>query len=188
MTTRSSGKIAFLTLRDGTGYLQAVFPKNEVAEGAWDRFGTLTQEAAVAVTGTVRADARAPGGFELTASDVEVLAPSVEYPISPKDHGTAFSSSTVTSAPVEEAVESHGPSRGRAAAQDFFYDGASFASIAIRPADGEQAVNSLPPSTSSSARVLAQTDSSMARLPRRRWKDHTFGPTFRAGSRRPGAT
>jgi asparaginyl-tRNA synthetase len=90
MTTRSSGKIAFLVLRDGTGYLQAVFPKNEIVDGAWERFATLTQEASVRVTGTVREDVRAPGGYELTATDVTVLAPSVDYPITPKDHGTAF--------------------------------------------------------------------------------------------------
>src|SRR5690242_15677342 len=81
MTTRSSGKIAFLVMRDGTGYLQAVFPKNEIVDGAWDRFATLTQEANVLVNGTVRADARAPGGFELTARDVTMVAPSVDYPI-----------------------------------------------------------------------------------------------------------
>jgi asparaginyl-tRNA synthetase len=90
VTTRSSGKIAFCVMRDGTGNLQTVFPKNEVVEGAWERFATLTQEACITVTGTVREDARAPGGFELTASDVVVTAPSVEYPISPKEHGTAF--------------------------------------------------------------------------------------------------
>ncbi len=124
MTTRSSGKIAFLTMRDGTGYLQAVFPKNEVADGAWDRFGTLTQEATVSVTGTVRADARAPGGFELTASDVTVLAPSVEFPITPKEHGTAFlfehrhlwlrSKKQVAIARVRHEIEQ--------AANDFFYE------------------------------------------------------------------
>jgi asparaginyl-tRNA synthetase len=90
MTTRSSGKIAFLVLRDGTGYLQAVFPRNEVVEGAWDRFGTLTHEACVEVTGVVREDARAPGGFELTATDVVVTSPSVDFPISNKEHGTSF--------------------------------------------------------------------------------------------------
>ena len=90
VTTRSSGKIAFCVMRDGTGNLQTVFPKNEVVEGAWERFATLTQEACIPVTGTVREDARAPGGYELTASDVVVTAPSVEYPISPKEHGTAF--------------------------------------------------------------------------------------------------
>lgn len=90
VTTRSSGKIAFLVLRDGSGYLQAVFPKAEVADGAWERFGTLTHEATVQVTGAVRADARAPGGYELTATDVVVLAPSVDFPITPKEHGTQF--------------------------------------------------------------------------------------------------
>ncbi len=90
MTTRSSGKIAFAVLRDGSGYVQAVFPRNELADGAWERFATLTHEAAVAVEGVVRADARAPGGFELAARDVTVLAPSVDFPITPKEHGTAF--------------------------------------------------------------------------------------------------
>jgi asparaginyl-tRNA synthetase len=90
MTTRSSGKIAFLVLRDGTGYLQAVFPRNEVSEAVWQRFGALTQEATVAVTGIVRADARSPGGYELTATDLELLAPSVDYPITPKEHGTSY--------------------------------------------------------------------------------------------------
>jgi asparaginyl-tRNA synthetase len=90
MTTRSSGKIAFLVMRDGSGYLQAVFPKNEVADGAWERFATLSHEANVLVTGTVREDARAPGGYELTANDVTVVAPSVDFPITPKEHGTAF--------------------------------------------------------------------------------------------------
>ncbi|HEX3926499.1 MAG TPA: asparagine--tRNA ligase [Gemmatimonadales bacterium] len=124
MTTRSSGKIAFLVLRDGSGYLQAVFPKNEIVDGAWERFGTLTQEANVTVTGTVRADARAPGGFELTASDVTMTSPSVEYPITPKEHGTAFlfehrhlwlrSRRQVAIARVRNEIEH--------AIADFFYD------------------------------------------------------------------
>ena len=90
VTTRSSGKIAFLVLRDGTGYLQVVFPRNEVGEDAWRTFGTLTHEASVAVRGSVRADARSPGGFELTASSLDVLGPSPEFPITPKEHGTQF--------------------------------------------------------------------------------------------------
>jgi len=90
MTTRSSGKIAFLVLRDGSGTVQAVFPRNEIQDGAWERFGTLTHEATVRVTGVVREDARSPGGVELTASDIEVTAPSVDYPISNKEHGTSF--------------------------------------------------------------------------------------------------
>jgi len=89
-TTRSSGKIGFLVLRDGSGYLQAVFLKKELSDDVWERFRGLTQEAAVAVTGTVRLDDRAPGGVELTATDVAVLGPSVDFPITPKEHGTAF--------------------------------------------------------------------------------------------------
>ncbi len=90
MTTRSSGKIAFLVLRDGTGYLQCVLSRKEVGDEAWERFGTLTQEAAVEVAGRVRADARAPGGYELTVSALRVLGPSTDFPISPKEHGTTF--------------------------------------------------------------------------------------------------
>src|SRR5213594_5010712 len=90
MTTRSSGKIAFVALRDGTGYLQVVLSKKDVPEAAWEAFGRLTQEASVEVTGTVRADSRAPGGVELTASDLRILGPSQDFPITPKEHGTAF--------------------------------------------------------------------------------------------------
>jgi asparaginyl-tRNA synthetase len=90
MTTRSSGKIAFVSLRDGTGYLQVVLSKKDVPDRVWEALGSLTQETSVEVTGTVRADARAPGGVELTATDLHVLGPSHEFPISPKEHGTAF--------------------------------------------------------------------------------------------------
>jgi asparaginyl-tRNA synthetase len=90
MTTRSSGKIAFVSLRDGTGYLQAVLSKKDVPDRVWEELGTLTQETSVEVTGMVRADARAPGGVELTATDLRVLGPSHEFPITPKEHGTAF--------------------------------------------------------------------------------------------------
>ncbi len=89
-TTRSSGKIAFVVVRDGTGYLQAVLSKKEVPETAWEAFGRLTQETSIEVTGVVRADARAPGGVELTASDLTIIGPSVEFPITPKEHGTAY--------------------------------------------------------------------------------------------------
>ncbi|MEP7324714.1 MAG: asparagine--tRNA ligase [Gemmatimonadota bacterium] len=89
-TVRSSGKLAFVNLRDGTGYLQAVVSKRDVAEPAWDATQLLTQETSIAVTGTVRADERAAGGFELTASDLAILGPSTDFPISPKEHGTSF--------------------------------------------------------------------------------------------------
>jgi asparaginyl-tRNA synthetase len=90
MTTRSSGKIAFMVLRDGTGYLQCVLVKAEVDDSTWDAFRALTQETSVVVTGRVRADERSPGGVELGVSEVTVVGPSVDYPISPKEHGTAF--------------------------------------------------------------------------------------------------
>ena len=90
VTTRSSGKIAFLVLRDGTGFVQAVLPKKEMGEAIWERFQSLTQETSVAVTGIIRADDRSPGGFELATADLTILGPSVEFPISPKEHGTSF--------------------------------------------------------------------------------------------------
>src|SRR2546426_5523590 len=90
MPTRSSGKIGFVMLRDGTGYLQVVLSKKDVREAAWEAFGGLTQETSVEVTGTVRADARAPGGVELTATDLRILGPSHDFPITPKEHGTPF--------------------------------------------------------------------------------------------------
>jgi asparaginyl-tRNA synthetase len=89
-TTRSSGKIAFLVMRDGTGLLQGVVSKKEVSEATWNAFQLLTQESSVAVTGTVREEPRSPGGFELSVSDLQPLGPSEEYPISPKEHGTSF--------------------------------------------------------------------------------------------------
>jgi asparaginyl-tRNA synthetase len=61
-----------------------------VAADVWDRFAMLTQETSVSVTGTVREDVRAPGGHELTLSDITVLGPSVDFPITPKEHGTSY--------------------------------------------------------------------------------------------------
>ena len=92
MTTRSSGKIAFVVLRDGTGYLQAVLSRKDVPEAAWGAFAALTQETSVEVTGTVRAEPRAPGGggVELQVADLKILGASPDFPITPKEHGTAF--------------------------------------------------------------------------------------------------
>src|SRR5213596_1761719 len=90
MTTRSSGKIAFVALRDGTGYLQAVLSRQEVPDAAWEALGKLAQETSVEVTGVVRADRRAPGGVELQASDLTIIGPSHDFLITPKEHGTAF--------------------------------------------------------------------------------------------------
>jgi len=90
MTTRSSGKIAFVVLRDGTGYVQGVVSKKEVAPEIWDALGQLSQETSVEVAGSVRADERSASGVELTVTGLDVLGPSTDFPISPKEHGTAF--------------------------------------------------------------------------------------------------
>src|SRR3989338_4036480 len=88
---RSSGKIAFLILRDGTGQVQAVVVKKEVDEATWEGAGVLTQESSVKGRGLVRADDRAPGGFEISATRVEpVQVVETEYPISHKEHGVDF--------------------------------------------------------------------------------------------------
>jgi len=90
VTTRSSGKIAFLVLRDGTGTVQGVLSKKEVSEDTWSAFGALTQEASVAMTGVVRDDPRSPGGVELSVTGLTPIGTSPDYPISPKEHGTTF--------------------------------------------------------------------------------------------------
>ncbi|WP_376778106.1 asparagine--tRNA ligase [Exiguobacterium himgiriensis] len=88
---RSSGKIAFLQLRDGSGFAQAVVVKADVAEDLFARAKGVTQETSVWVTGKVKSDGgRTPLGFELEVTDMEVIAESVDYPITPKEHGTEF--------------------------------------------------------------------------------------------------
>jgi asparaginyl-tRNA synthetase len=87
---RSSGKIAFLGLRDGTGTVQVVIARNEVDDASWEAVADLSLESSVRVSGTVRQDDRAPGGYEITANQVEVIGRSDEYPIQPKEHGVDF--------------------------------------------------------------------------------------------------
>jgi len=90
---RSSGKLLFPSFRDGTGTIQGIVPKAAVSEDVFERVKSLTQESSVVVTGKVRADSRAPSGFELDVEDVEIihLVPTdAPYPITPKEHGTDF--------------------------------------------------------------------------------------------------
>src|SRR6185312_9937596 len=88
---RSSGKVAFVVMRDGTGILQTVLVKSAVPPETWERFGQLTQETSLSVTGEVRADARAPGGYELGISELTIIGASpLDYPIQPKEHGIDF--------------------------------------------------------------------------------------------------
>ena len=88
---RSSGKIHFLTVRDGTGFIQATIFKADVSEEVFEAAKRLAQESAVEIEGLVRADERAPGGFELSATALKVISePTQEYPITPKEHGVDF--------------------------------------------------------------------------------------------------
>jgi asparaginyl-tRNA synthetase len=87
---RSSGKIHFLTLRDGTGFIQCVMTRQAVGDTAFKAADHLAQETSLVVDGTVRADARAPGGFEIDVTGVRVVSDSQNYPISPKEHGVDF--------------------------------------------------------------------------------------------------
>lgn len=87
---RSSGKIAFLQLRDGTGFMQGVVVKAEVGEEIFAAAKALTQETSLFVTGTINEDTRSPFGYEMAVSGVEVISESHDYPITPKEHGTEF--------------------------------------------------------------------------------------------------
>lgn len=87
---RSSGKILFLEIRDGTGFIQCVASKADLGDDTFEAVDALTQESSLRVTGTVRADDRAKGGFEISVSAVEIVHVAEEYPITRKEHGTAF--------------------------------------------------------------------------------------------------
>lgn len=87
---RSSGSVIFLILRDGTGFIQAVAVKGEISDGDFQTCDELTQESSVVISGKVRADKRAPGGFELAVTGIEVVQIADEYPISLKKHGVDF--------------------------------------------------------------------------------------------------
>jgi asparaginyl-tRNA synthetase len=87
---RSSGKIHFLTVRDGSGFIQAVMSKAAVGEELFKAADHLSQESSIVVTGTARADKRAPSGYEIDVKGVEVVGASHDYPITPKEHGVDF--------------------------------------------------------------------------------------------------
>jgi len=87
---RSSGKIHFLLVRDGSGIVQGVLVKSEVPEEVFSSAEKLAQETSLVVTGKVRADNRAPGGYELSLTGLAIIQIAENYPITPKEHGTAF--------------------------------------------------------------------------------------------------
>ncbi|HWA15687.1 MAG TPA: asparagine--tRNA ligase, partial [Gemmatimonadales bacterium] len=184
--TRSSGKIAFIVLRDGTGMLQGVLSKKEVAPEVWERFPALTQEASVALTGTVQAEPRAPGGFEIHLSGLELIGSSPDFPIQPKEHGTQYlfehrhlwlrSRRQVAIARVRHEVEQ--------AIRDFFYE-RNFTLVdtpILTGSIGEQAGELFSTDYFDLGKAyLAQTgqlyvEAAAAAL----GKVYCFGPTFRA--------
>jgi len=186
MHLRSSGKVAFVVARDGQGMVQCVLAKAEVSPATWERFATLTQETSVALTGIVRADARAPGGYELSLSDIEVLGPSpIDYPIQPKEHGVDFlldhrhlwlrSERQVAVLRVRSEIEQ--------AIHDFFYsrDFVRIDTPILTAAIGERSGLFSTEYFDEGSAYLAQTgqlygEAAAAALGR----IYTFGPTFRA--------
>ena len=91
MHHRDKKKLQFLVLRDGTGVVQAVAFQDDVPPDAWERIHQLTQESSLIVTGTVRRDERAPGGYEIAVRDLQVFQiAGPDYPIAPKEHGVGF--------------------------------------------------------------------------------------------------
>ncbi|HEX5580649.1 MAG TPA: amino acid--tRNA ligase-related protein, partial [Gemmatimonadaceae bacterium] len=183
---RSKGKIAFVVLRDGTGICQAVLVKNQLPDEVWERFGELTQETSVRLTGEVRTDERAPGGFELAVQDMEVIGPSpVDYPIQPKEHGVDFlldnrhfwlrSPRQRAIARVRNEIEQ--------AIHDFFYE-RGFLRVdtpILTAAIGERAGLFATEYFDEGNAYLAQTGQLYGEAAAAAFgKIYTFGPTFRA--------
>ncbi|WP_373061530.1 asparagine--tRNA ligase [Gemmatimonas sp.] len=183
---RSKGKVAFVVARDGTGILQAVLVKSEVPEASWNAFAELTQEASVALTGEVRADGRAPGGFEMGVQTLEVIGTSPnDYPIQPKEHGIDFlldnrafwlrSQRQVAIMRVRHELEQ--------AVHDFFYarDFTRCDTPILTAAIGERAGLFSTDYFDEGTAYLAQTGQLYGEaLAAAMGRIYTFGPTFRA--------
>ncbi len=88
--SRSSGKLAFLIVRDGSALMQCVVSKAEVSEEEFVIAREITQESSLIVTGAVHADSRAPGGYELVVQSLKLIQKAIDYPITPKEHGADF--------------------------------------------------------------------------------------------------
>ncbi|MEA3246523.1 MAG: asparagine--tRNA ligase [Gemmatimonadota bacterium] len=183
---RSSGKIAFIVMRDGTGLVQCVLVKSQVAAEVWDRFAQLTQETCIAVTGEVKVDARQVGGHELGVSNLEVIGASpLDYPIQPKEHGVDYlldhrhfwlrSPRQVAIARVRHEVEQ--------AIHDFFYE-RGFLRVdtpVLTAAIGERSGLFSTEYFDLGNAYLAQTGQLYGEAAAAAFgKIYTFGPTFRA--------
>ena len=184
-STRAHGKVAFLDVRDGTGVVQGVVVKKEVADEVWERHASLTLETSVAVTGTVRGEPRAPGGHELTVTGLEVLGRSDDYPIQPKEHGVDFlldqrhlwlrSRMQWAGLKVRSEVEQ--------AIHDFFYQ-RGFVRVdtpILTGAIGEHAGSLFETDYFGEKAYLAQTGQLYGEAAAAAFRSiYTFGPTFRA--------
>jgi len=182
---RSHGKVGFLVVRDGTGLAQGVIVKEEVSQGLWDSLESMTLECSVSLTGSVREEPRAPGGFEIGVIDLEMLGSSVDYPIQPKEHGVEFlldhrhlwlrSSRQRAGLRVRHEVEQ--------AVHDYFYERGFIRvdSPILTGAIGESAGSLFATDYFGQQAYLAQTGQLYveAACPAFR-KVYCFGPTFRA--------
>jgi asparaginyl-tRNA synthetase len=183
---RSSGKVAFIVMRDGTGHLQCVVVKSQVTPEVWELFGKLTQEACVAVAGEVKADARQVGGHELGVKDLVLIGESpLDYPIQPKEHGVDYlldnrhfwlrTPRQVAIARVRNEIEQ--------AIHDFFY-GRGFLRVdtpILTAAIGERSGLFATEYFDEGNAFLAQTGQLYGEAAAAAFgKIYTFGPTFRA--------
>jgi asparaginyl-tRNA synthetase len=183
---RSSGKIAFAVIRDGTGVAQAVFVKTQIPAAVWERFSELTLETSVAITGVVRAEPRAPGGFELGVSKLEIIGRSpTDYPIQPKEHGIDFlldHRHLWLRSPRQRAIAAV-RSEVEQAIQDFFYE-RGFLRVdtpILTAAIGERSGLFSTEYFEEGTAYLAQTGQLYGEAAAAAFgKIYTFGPTFRA--------
>ena len=183
---RSSGKVAFVVVRDGTGVVQGVVVKNQVPPEVWERFQELTLETSVALTGEIRSDARAPMGVEMAVASIEIIGKSPsDYPIQPKEHGIDFlldnrhlwlrSERQRAIAIVRNEIEQ--------AIHDFFYD-RGFLRVdtpILTAAIGERSGLFETEYFDEGKAYLAQTGQLYGEAAAAAFgKIYTFGPTFRA--------
>jgi asparaginyl-tRNA synthetase len=185
-TVRSSGKVAFLVMRDGTGLLQCVVVKSAVSQDVWDRFAQLSLETSIAVSGEVRADARAPGGYELGVTDLAIIGESpLDYPIQPKEHGIDFlldHRHLWLRSPRQRAIATI-RSELEQGIHDFFY-AREFLRVdtpILTAAIGERSGLFSTEYFDEGSAYLAQTGQLYGEAAAAAWgKIYTFGPTFRA--------
>ena len=183
---RSSGKIAFAVLRDGTGICQSVFVKSQLPAEVWARFAELTTETSVEITGEARAEARAPGGVELGVTALTVIGPSPsDYPIQPKEHGIDFlldNRHFWLRAPRQRAIAVI-RSEVEQAIHDFFYE-RGFLRVdtpILTAAIGERSGLFATEYFEEGNAYLAQTGQLYGEAAAAAFgKIYTFGPTFRA--------